>query len=343
VGKGVETEPEREQAVRIRRMIFFPIVLVACLASSVAGSGGCGECAAADPCSRADLVGQLCVPNTATVVQAVPCDPNNAALSNRGWYCKPNTGTVFVLNADFINSNLLFMRPAVPAGADPGALIVDPDYTVMQSVPCDPNNPSVAGKWCEPNTANVVEQCQPCGSIGLTCRPERGGFRIVKICMNVGASASLDINRWVVQGPNYTFLFLPPHHLASKPPPTTDGIAGMPEWLFIVSITMGVLTLAEMATTGIILALDTAPAVIAGIGGQIGLEVESELSGALSVLEQDISDEVTFRPGAVGFEWQILVCDNDGNVLGTQNPGSINIHKSNVAGIKLSNGFEIRW
>ena len=131
--------------------MIIPIVLVACLASSVAGGSGCGECAAADPCSRADLVGQLCEPYTATVVQAVPCDPNNAALSNRGWYCKPNTGTVFVLNEDFDKQDeLMFMRPAVPAGADPGALILDPDYTVMQSVPCDPNNPSVAGQWWEP-------------------------------------------------------------------------------------------------------------------------------------------------------------------------------------------------
>jgi hypothetical protein len=322
--------------------VYFPfaLVVIACLASRVAaGSGGCGECTSADPCSRPDLAGKFCEPYTATVIEASPCDENNPALSHRGWYCLPNTGTVLVYNEDFDKqSTLTWMRPAVPAGADPGALILDPDYTTVQSVPCDENNPAVAGQWCEPNTANVVEQCKPCGDkIGLTCRPERGGFGIGKYCMS-GSSATLDINRWVVKGTNYTFLFLPPHHLGSAPPPTTD--KGANSWLYIVEATVGVFALAAFG--GITLFMDEAEAVLPTIAKDIALDVDEELNNSIEFLEQDIRSVVSFQPGATGFNWQVIMIDSDNNVLGAQNAG-VNLFKSPVGGIKLSNGFEVRW
>jgi hypothetical protein len=341
--------------------VYFAFALVACLASRVTeaalgspspaplrrsaeapSTSGCGQCAAADPCSRPDLVGLFCSPNTATVIAADPCDDSNQALSYRGWYCMRNTGTVLVVGDDFRNAgHLSWMRPAVPAGAEPGALILDPDYTVVQSVPCDATNPAVAGKWCEPNTANVVEQCKQCdgNKIGLTCRPERGGFGIVKYCMNGGVSATLDINKWVVKVDKYSFLFLPSHHLASMPPPTTDGHYGLPTWLFIMDITVGVLSLVALGSS-VAICLDDAASFLGSISEDVE-EVKSELSIASSLISSNF-DYTFLENQHLPGNWQVVGFDATGNVLGAQNE-NVNVHNSAVGAIKLRNGFEVRW
>jgi hypothetical protein len=325
--------------------VYFTLALVL-LASRVAEGDkyGCGQCYPADQCSRPDLAGKLCWENSAEVIEAVPCDGNNPALSNRGWYCQPNTGTVLVASYDFNNAvpkGLTAMRPTVPAGAEPGALILDPDVLITESVPCDATNPAVAGQWCEPGTSTVAYQCQPCdlggAHIGLTCRPEPGGWHILKVCMNGGVSATLDINRWVVKTAKYSFLFLPSRHLASAPPPKTDGTLGMPTWMWIVDISMGLILLALGGST---LMLDTAESLVASLSAEIVEEVSEELSQASSIMSSNFDS--SFFDNYIPSNWQIIVFDSNGNALGAQNE-NINIYTSQVGGFKTSNGFEVRW
>jgi hypothetical protein len=210
--------------------------------------GGGPAIEAADQCditSRPDLANQLCSPWSTKVVPAVPCDEGNPMVAFRGWWCRPDTATVYVTSTSFrYMSQNVFSVPAVPRNANStGALMINEDSVVAASVPYDPtHNPDLAGKWCDPKSGAVVERCSPCFSYGLTCRAEPGSWNVRKVCI-ADRNAIVDINQFVKSSDGFTALFLPPHHLASLPPPD-QSFVGQPEWLTITEITLGALTFA---------------------------------------------------------------------------------------------------
>lgn len=142
--------------------------------------------------------GHFCEPGTGKIVEADPCDVENPMVKQRGWWCRRGTSEVIISKDQkaALKKGSRYVYPNTPQGCDyqPVAMI-NQDY-VYECVPCDRNNPTVAGKWCKPRTADLCKKpCHPCDPKNPTVA-NRGWF-----CQSKTANVCVDEYGWAVLNP----------------------------------------------------------------------------------------------------------------------------------------------
>ena len=142
--------------------------------------------------------GHFCKPGTGKIVEADPCDVENPLVKERGWWCRRGTSEVIISEEQkaALKKGARYVYPNTPQACDYQPVAMINSNYVQECVPCDPNNPKVAGNWCKPRTADLCKKpCHPCDPGNPTVN-NRGWF-----CQSQTANVCIDEYGWAVVDP----------------------------------------------------------------------------------------------------------------------------------------------